>query len=78
MNMPGPSDAEECRSGGGGELGLNLAGTLFFTLFTHFLPKKSVKEQLLHSVNARNNLLRFSVRILLQICLYSTLLGRYG
>ena len=27
MNMPGPSDAEESRSGGG-ELGFNLAGTL--------------------------------------------------
>ena len=66
MITPRPLDAEESRSRGG-DLGLNSAGTLHsFTLFLHT------------SLNKRNNLLRFSSRILLQICLYSTLLCRWG
>ena len=47
----------------------------FYTLFAHFLPQNNVKERLLRSINERNNLLHFSGRILLQICLYSTLLS---
>ena len=63
----------ERRGGARAQFSRNAAS--FYALFTHFLPQNNVKERLLHSINERNNLLRFSGWILLQICLYSTLLG---
>ena len=47
----------EWRGGAWAQFSRNAA--FFYALFTHFLPKKNVKEQLLHSINKRNNLLRF-------------------
>ena len=75
MNMPGPRDAER-RGGVRAQFSRNAAA--FYTLFTHFLPTKDVKERLLSSINERNDLLHCSGRILLQIGLYSTLHSRYG
>ena len=59
----------------GGSLGSIQPESSFYALFTHFLPQNNVTEQLLRSIKERNDLLRFSGRILLQICLYSTLLS---
>ena len=61
--------------GGGARAQFSWNAASFYALFTHFLPQTNVKERLLRSINERNDLLRFSGWILLQICLYSTLLG---